>query len=134
MVPCAPWPTTCRCESGGPTVHVPAVKRRKDCRMKPKPKPDDQESSLPLKPVVGALGAVVIVAFVAWYFLGNRQPPPAKEAVGRVVADKFLAELRAQRAGSAWDLTSAEFKSDEGRESFIRWAGARPVLNEALEF
>ena len=50
------------------------------------------------------------------------------------MADQFLAELRAKRPAAAWELTSAEFKSDEGRESFVGWAAQRPMLAEALEF
>ncbi len=99
-----------------------------------KSKNEEQTSSLPVATIASLVVAVIVVAGLVWYFFRASEPPPADEAVGRPVAERFLAELQAKRAGSAWDLTTAEFKSDEGRESFIRWAAQRPVLTSPLEF
>ena len=60
--------------------------------------------------------------------------PPADQAVGRRVADAFLSQLRAGKTDEAWQSTSAEFKSDEGRESFARDVKAKPYLREPLAF
>lgn len=59
------------------------------------------------------------------------QPPPD---IGRQVADDFLAHLAGNKPDDAWESTSAEFKSDEGRESFRDFVRARPVLTRPLIF
>ena len=64
----------------------------------------------------------------------NRNPPAAEPAVGQRVADTFLAQVRAGQLDAAWQSTTAEFKSDEGRESFIRDVKFKPALRGALNF
>ena len=54
--------------------------------------------------------------------------------MGRKVADAFLAQLRAGQYDAAWQSTTAEFKSDEGRESFGRYVRGLSVLRQPLEF
>jgi hypothetical protein len=41
---------------------------------------------------------------------------------------------RGSDPGQAWDAATAEFKSIEGRESFVRKAKATPILRENLQF
>ncbi len=100
-----------------------------------KKKSKDTKIALPVLPIAGSAAAIFLLAGLVWFvFLRERQPPPAEENVGRHVADQFLAEVRANRTDAAWQLTSAEFKSDEGRESFAGWVTARPHLAQELEF
>jgi hypothetical protein len=53
---------------------------------------------------------------------------------GRNVADAFLAEIRNDHVDAAWESTTAEFKSDMGRENFRKFARKHPLLKEPLEF
>ena len=64
----------------------------------------------------------------------GRSQPPADAAVGRRVADAFLEQVRAGQLDAAWKSTTAEFKSDEGRESFIRDVKSKPFLRQPLAF
>ena len=56
------------------------------------------------------------------------------EEQGRPVAEKFLELIRGGKAADAWDSTTAEFKSAEGRESFVRSLKGRKFLSEPLTF
>ncbi len=49
--------------------------------------------------------------------IAESQPEAAE---GRAIAETFLAQLTAGKAIEAWESTTAEFKSAEGRESFVR--------------
>lgn len=63
---------------------------------------------------------------------GPGQAPP--EAEGRAVAEPFLAEIRGGKFDAAWESTTAEFKSDMGRETFRRFARSKTALKEPLEY
>ena len=54
--------------------------------------------------------------------------------MGRAVAESFLEKVRIGKAGEAWDTATAEFKSIEGRESFMRKAKSLPILKAPLQF
>ena len=54
--------------------------------------------------------------------------------MGRGVGEEFLDLVRAGKAGEAWDASTAEFKSIEGRESFMRTAAKAPMLKKPLHF
>jgi hypothetical protein len=86
------------------------------------------------RPLLVALAVVVLVGVVA--VVQSWMTPPTKPdaAVGQRVAEDFLTTLRAGNAGGAWDAATAEFKSIEGRESFIRTAARAPILKEQLHF
>jgi hypothetical protein len=90
------------------------------------------------KSVGRLLGLVLLLALVAGAYLALRylRKPPTQPSpeVGRTVAEEFLKTVRAGNAGKAWDSSTAEFKSIEGRESFIRKSRATPVLKELLQF
>lgn len=77
------------------------------------------------------------LALIAAGYIGLKMfhKPPTQPSVdvGRTVAEDFLANVRAN-AGKAWDASTAEFKSIEGRESFIRKVRATPILKEKLQF
>jgi hypothetical protein len=78
---------------------------------------------------IAAIAGVVILVR-AWM-----QPPTQPDLdVGRQVVEEFLALVHDGRAGEAWDATTAEFKSLEGRESFMRTAAKAPILKQPLQF
>lgn len=80
---------------------------------------------------------VVLAVFVAGYFVMRRlmkSPTQPSLVEGRAVAEAFLDSVRSGKAGEAWDAATAEFKSIEGRESFIRKARSTPTLKEPLQF
>lgn len=79
--------------------------------------------------------AVVLLAGILFGLQRWAQPPTKPETdVGRGVVEDFLSKVRAGQAGEAWDATTAEFKSIEGRESFMRSAAKAPLLKEELHF
>jgi hypothetical protein len=67
--------------------------------------------------------------FANWLFTGPA--PPSRD--GRDVTEPFLTAIREGRADEAWESTTAEFKSAEGRESF-RVRARQPALQHELEF
>ncbi len=64
----------------------------------------------------------------------SRGQPVADSAVGQKVADEFVAKILAGQLEPAWESTTAEFKSDEGRESFIREVRAKPAMRGPINF
>jgi hypothetical protein len=62
---------------------------------------------------------------------GSSVPPQAE---GRAAAEPFLENLRNDKIDAAWESTSAEFKSDMGRENFRRFVKGHPVLKQPLDF
>jgi hypothetical protein len=78
----------------------------------------------------------VLVALVGGYVAAKQwMKPPTRAPLiqGQAAAEAFWAATRTD-PGKAWDETTAEFKSIEGRESFIRQAKATPILKEPLKF
>jgi len=63
---------------------------------------------------------------------GRAAPPDDQEA--RAVVEKFLEQVRTGQVDAAWESTTADFKSDEGRDAFRRFVKSRPVLSKPLEF
>jgi hypothetical protein len=86
------------------------------------------------RPLLVVLAIVVLVGVVVAVQALLKPPTKPDAAVGQRVAEAFLAELRAGEPGAAWDAATAEFKSIEGRESFIRTAAKAPVLKQQLHF
>ena len=82
---------------------------------------------------IAACLAVALIAFAAWW-LWPRRVPVAGVDDGRPVAEVFLAQIRAGQVDAAWESTTAEFKSDEGREQFRQYVAQFPVLRQPLEF
>lgn len=83
-----------------------------------------------------ALAGVVIIALVGWggSYLLRRPAPQAPPDVGKEVAELFLQQIRAGNSDVAWQSTTADFKSDEGRESFARYVREHATVWPALEF
>jgi hypothetical protein len=77
----------------------------------------------------------VLIACGAFSFSGcGGRPVAPPEAEGKRAAEPFLAAIREDRLDAAWDSTTAEFKSDMGRETFHRFAKSHPVLGEPLTY
>jgi hypothetical protein len=90
------------------------------------------------KSVGRLIGLILVLALVAGgyfalHYFRKPQTQPSPE-VGRTVAEDFLTKVRAGDPGKAWDSSTAEFKSIEGRESFIRKSKSAPILKEQLQF
>lgn len=82
--------------------------------------------------IPAALVLLAAVGAAAWIW--TRPTPVASPADGRPVAEAFLAQIRAGQVDAAWESTTAEFKSDEGREQFRQYVARNPVLHQPLEF
>jgi len=79
-----------------------------------------------------ALVALALAAGVLWYLTSTPAKPSLEE--GRGVAEPFLAALREGAPDRAWEMTSAEFKSAEGREAFRKYVAAHPILKTPTEY
>jgi len=77
------------------------------------------------------LAVVAAVAFLAYRFVGVTDNPPES---GRATAEPFLAAIRSGNASAAWETTTAEFKSNQGRENFLKYVEQHPLVKEPLEF
>lgn len=86
-----------------------------------------------LGPVLGGALLLILLVIVLRYAL-QRPVPQAPPDVGKEVAELFLKQLRTGAADLAWQSTTAEFKSDEGRESFARYVQQHAALWPAIEF
>ena len=82
--------------------------------------------------IVAVLAIGASVGFIARQFM--KMPTSPDVEVGRAVADKFLTAVRGGKAGEAWDTATAEFKSIEGKESFVRKVKSTPILAGPLQF
>ena len=80
---------------------------------------------------VAALLVVGLGLYLGFQWLRPRPTPPAG---GRDIAENFLNEIRTDKADDAWQSTTAEFKSDLGRENFIRFVLSRPSLMSPVDY
>lgn len=79
----------------------------------------------------------MLALLIGGYFgLRHLMRPPTQPTVdeGRAIVEAFLANIREGKAGEAWDASSTEFKSIEGRESFTRKSKTTDLLREPLQF
>ena len=81
--------------------------------------------------VVVLLVAIAGGAFLLYRYYGT---PAIQPESGRAVAEPFLEEIRSGTPDSAWESTTAEFKSNLGRENFLKYVETHPLLKEPLEF
>jgi hypothetical protein len=81
--------------------------------------------------VVGLLAVAVLLAVLVTSWSGEAAP---QEDEGRPIADRFLQQIRDGDVDAAWESTTADFKSDEGLESFRAFVAARPGLSKPAEF
>ena len=89
-------------------------------------KPDLTVKALPW------LRRVLVVALVLSAGCGSE--PPLPEETGRPIADTFLDEIRKGNVDTAWNGTSAEFKSLMGLDSFRRYVKSHPALKNPANF
>ncbi|MDX1946852.1 MAG: hypothetical protein SFU86_15730 [Pirellulaceae bacterium] len=83
---------------------------------------------------IGIIAASLLLIAGLTVWLWQSPTPVATPEVGRPVADAFLAQIAAGQVDAAWESTSAEFKSDEGRDSFRALVAKTPLLRGKLEF
>jgi hypothetical protein len=77
---------------------------------------------------------LLVVALIAgvWFWIKPSTRPGVEP--GREVADAFLGLIREGKPGEAWDATTAEFKSAQGREAFLRTMKQKEFLRQPVEF
>lgn len=86
----------------------------------------------PIKVAVLVVLLIVLGGIAAWMWSGSSTQPSID--VGRTVTEAFLAELRESHPEKAWDSTTAEFKSAQGRESFQREVKPLTFLQQPFDF
>ncbi|MBI2827604.1 MAG: hypothetical protein HYX69_23255 [Planctomycetia bacterium] len=59
--------------------------------------------------------------------------PPDVDAA-RPAADEFLRAIQSGQSSQAWESTTAEFKSAQGREKFLRYVKEHKFLGKPLDF
>jgi hypothetical protein len=84
------------------------------------------------KPII--LVAVLIVAVAAAVWLWSRPASQPGVDAGRTIAETFLKHIQEGHPDQAWEGTTAEFKSAQGKESFVRELKPVKFLKEPLEF
>lgn len=89
--------------------------------------------------VYAALAAAVFAgAGALWLARGGSAIAPSIGAdEARPIAEAFLADVRTgkpDRVDAAWESTSAEFKSGQGKEQFRKFVRANKVLAAPAEF
>lgn len=78
--------------------------------------------------VCSALAVLLVLAAGC----GGAASPDDTEA--RTVIERFHEQIRTGNIDAAWESTTADFKSDEGRDAFRRFVKSRPALGRPLEF
>lgn len=84
-----------------------------------------------------AIASIGLFLTVGSYVVdGYLMQPPTQPDVsqGRAVAESFLHNVSDGKAGDAWESSTAELKSIEGRESFMKKTSSAPILHEPIEF
>lgn len=78
------------------------------------------------------IGVVVLVVVVVFY--RNTHPSTLSVNEGLPLAEQFLELIRQGKPDEAWAVTSAEFKSIMGKESFRALVKAKPALRGPAKF
>lgn len=81
--------------------------------------------------VIAGITLIAALAAIGYQWFGKSTAPPADNGVS--IAEPFLAGIIAGQVETAWDSTSAEFKSLQGKEEFKKFVKAQPVFKEPLE-
>jgi hypothetical protein len=79
-------------------------------------------------------GVLAVFAVAVFLLLRTGSEPAPREAEGRPIADLFLTQVREGRIDEAWQSTTADYKSDQGRDAFRSFVAARPGLKHPAEF
>lgn len=80
------------------------------------------------------LVVILLIGLGAAVWVWTRPSSMPRLDEGKTVAEKFLGELQAGRPEDAWQSTTAEFKSDEGKESFAAAVKPLKFLKDPLQF
>ena len=78
--------------------------------------------------------AVMVAAAIPAVWLWSRPSAQPGQEEGQLVVENFLRELREGSPEAAWTSTTAEFKSAQGRESFVRENKGEEFLKGPLDF
>ena len=81
--------------------------------------------------VIAGVVLVGAVGWIAYQWFGKSSVTPADNGVS--IAQPFLAEIRNGQLDTAWESTSAEFKSLMGKEEFKKFVKEQPILKDSLE-
>lgn len=84
------------------------------------------------KQVVLVALLIVLTSAAGWLWFSPATQPSLDG--GRAIAEAFLTELREAHPEKAWDSTTAEFKSAQGREAFQREVKPLTFLQSPLDF
>ncbi|HEX3727600.1 MAG TPA: hypothetical protein VHV08_15205 [Pirellulales bacterium] len=76
----------------------------------------------------------VIVLAIATFWMWQRQPAQPNVDEAHQATDRFLELVRQGHADQAWQSTTAEFKSAQGREVFVGYVKSHSWLKEPLSF
>ena len=82
--------------------------------------------------LLAVFAALAVLVAVVWFWRSSETKPDID--AGRAAADQFLEQIRTGHADDAWQSTTAEFKSAEGRESFTRYVKQHPILTKPVSF
>lgn len=81
--------------------------------------------------VVVAICVAALVVIVSFFWKPATQP---SMDAGQKIVETFLASIREGKPEQAWSATTAEFKSAQGQEAFVRAVKSRPYLQKPTEF
>jgi len=95
-----------------------------------RPQPDGRHRRVNLVHPATASGVLVLSLSLAG--CAGSSTPDDSEA--RQVVELFVTRLRTGDVDAAWESTTADFKSDEGRDTFRKFVKDRTVLGKPLEF
>ena len=82
--------------------------------------------------LLAVLGALAVVAAVWWIAFRGPSKPSVDE--GRQATAAFLGDLKSGRAAEAWQSTTSDFKSMQGKETFTKLVKSKPLLKGDFEF
>lgn len=82
--------------------------------------------------LVPAVLFVVLAGIAAWLWMSPSTQPSLD--AGRNIAETFLKEIRESHPENAWNSTTAEFKSAQGQEAFLRDVKPLAFLQSPLDF
>lgn len=80
------------------------------------------------------LVSVLVAASLPAMWLFGRSPALPDVDAGKTVAEEFLGSIRMGKPDVAWESTTAEFKSAQGKESFAREVKGLAWLKESIDF
>ena len=92
------------------------------------------ESTRSARTLLVILVAILVAGSIASIWLWTRSSTQPAPEQGRAVAENFLQQVRENKAEAAWESTTAEFKSAQGRESFVKEAKSAKYLAKPMEY